>query len=138
MPFVVGKELRGEARLTISAPQGGGARNPGMCISVTDDASLTEALEIQISHEDLMRALTGHGSIRCQAIWRVSKLGLKREQKTENGVTKENLHTFEVDGWKGREGDLRNYHRRVYNKKTGKYTARVGFDRWVPIEDEDA
>jgi len=103
MPFIVGKELRAGARLTISAPQGGGESNPGMTISVSDDASLTEALEIQISHEDLMRALTGHGYIRCQATWRVSKLGLKREHKEEKGVTEENLHTFEVDGWKGRK-----------------------------------
>jgi len=137
MPFIVGKELRAGARLTISAPQGGGESNPGMTISVSDDASLTEALEIQISHEDLMRALTGHGYIRCQATWRVSKLGLKREHKEEKGVTEENLHTFEVDGWKGRKEDLKNFHRRTYDKKSGEYTARVGFERWVPIEDED-
>lgn len=136
MPFVIGKEIKGEARLTISAPQGG-SQDPGVTISVTDDVSLTEALELNISREDLMRALMGHGNIRCQATWRTDKLGYKREHKTEEGVTEENVASFEVSGWVARRGDLRNGHRRSYDKKTGKSTYSVVFERWVPVEESD-
>ena len=96
---------------------------------VMDKKSGTEPLEILISYEELARALTGQGRVECEAIWNTERLGLRKESKTEGGVTKDNIKSFEVDGWKARIGDLGNIHRLNRNSKEVSYS--VVFFRWV-------
>ena len=121
----MGNKYNGEAKLTIARA---GSSN-FLRMSVLDKTSGTEVLELLISHEDLARALTGQGRVGCEATWNTERLGLRKESKTEGGVTKDNIKSFEVDGWKARIGDLGNIHRLNRNSKEVSYS--VVFFRWV-------
>ncbi|HSH25594.1 MAG TPA: hypothetical protein VLA13_08665 [Massilibacterium sp.] len=114
------------AKVTISSFQRFSTKG-GVHISVKDVESSTQVLELEMSFDEFARAVTGQGYCHAEAEWRVSKLGLRREHKVETGVTEDNLHEFEIDGWVARQSDLRNHHR--YNAKDETYS--VTFERFI-------
>jgi hypothetical protein len=111
------------ARVSISRP----LNRDTIVLTVEDDLSSTQIVEVTLTMADFAAALTGQGHMPGTAEWRgLHLLGKTREHKVEEGVTRDNLHTFEVDGWEAREGDLGNYHRKA---RDGSY--RVTFVRHV-------
>ncbi len=117
------------AKLSICRFQSG-LGNDGISLRVTDKASNSTILEIDMSVETFAHAMFITEQ-ECEAHWRTKNLGLKHEWKKEvvpyeHGQDKKKaLAPFEIDGWIGTERDLDNGHRSV---KGGQ---EVHFDRWV-------
>jgi hypothetical protein len=128
-------------KLTITHPTGG--NTDYMCIQVEDDVSGITFLELRISPEALMHALTARAFQDCTLELRgLHNLGKKRELKYEcipyapvygkgeRDAKQRALAPFEVDGWQGSARDLGNFHKG--NQIDG---YRVSFTRFV---DNDA
>ena len=70
-----------DTKLTISKPQGGNKKY--ISIAVVDADALVEFVEVHVSLEDLMDALTGLGRVPCTAVVRdLDKVGKKKESWT--------------------------------------------------------
>ena len=121
------KEKTLKARVRIGARHGSGETR--FYIHIIDETSRTHACEVELTPENFALALA-NTEVEAEVSWAgLSKLGWVHQNKEERGVTKENLHEFEVDGWVSRQGDLGNSHRRAQD---GSYT--VVFFRHVPPE----
>lgn len=96
------------ARVLISKP----LNHDFFSITVTDERSGYQVCEVELSLESFAKALANQ-EVKGEATWRgVDHIGWEAQNKTEDGVTEDNLYKFEVDGWKARMGDLGNHHRR--------------------------
>jgi hypothetical protein len=128
-------------KLTITHPAGGGEDYMEICVK--DNVSSITFLELRISPEALMHALTARAFQDCTLELRgLHNLGKKREHKyelvpyvpvwgkKEHAAKQRALAPFEVDGWRGNSLDLGNFHRG--NQIDG---YRVSFTRFV---DNDA
>lgn len=108
-------------------------------ISIQENDSLVEFVNISMTLEDFAMALTGLGHTDCGLEFRgLDKIGKVREHKIErvyvgdeyqftNERAKELMKAFEVDEWEGSAYDLRNSHNQT---KDGKHR-NVLFVRWV-------
>lgn len=116
----------------------GGPKGSGITISLTDDLSGCECVEIKLPAQQFGDAVTGHSLTECEFEFRPLHVGMRAENKTEivpfkpkysrnEGEAKKALKPFEVDGWIGRLSDLRNHHCNVQ----GQDAYRVVFYRWV-------
>lgn len=108
----------------------------GITITLIDELSGCQCVEIEISPEQLGLAVTGSQQ-DCEFQWRPQNVGMKSEHKTEtvpfDGTREDRkaqekaVAPFEVDGWKCSDfSSLYNHHRNVGGKNY-----RVGFTRYV-------
>jgi hypothetical protein len=120
------------ARLDIMLVQRSG--DDSYRIRVTDERSQCMVVELSVSLDSFALAIGGRGHVECVAEYgALDCVGWKAENKEEDHVTAENLHEFEVDGWRARKGDIGNMHRRHTNGDG----YRVTFFRHVPPEESD-
>lgn len=130
--------MKYQGALTISKYQGG-QRGSGVTVSLRDNLSKCEIIDIDISVEEFAQALFGLGDRPCEFEARVKNLGKTRETKSERikppeikdykrskEIAAKALKPYEIDGWYGDEDDLLNHHR---CNPDGTHT--VGFVRWV-------
>ncbi len=128
--------VKGKCQVVVTRPQG--RKGTDVCIQVTDELSHVQFVEIYMDHEQFSVALGSSIGIGEFELRGVDVVGMTAENKTEVVPFKcgddpaEALAPFEVDGWKGRSGDLGNMHRHVGNGY------RVVFFRHVPTESEEA
>lgn len=114
-----------------------------MKIELRDESSGVRFLEVELTAEDLMLAISGRSEMDCQfELKYLETVGKLREHKEEivpiptmgvfvtaEVVTKA-LEPFEIDGWKARREDAKNHHRFVeYKAEYSLY--RVSFTRFV-------
>ncbi len=135
-------DVTGTGRLRISLPLSGG-EEVGFEISVLCDDSRIEHIEIELTPENLAKALATRWVECAYRIRGVDKLGSKQEYKNEmvtvrdsshenrEAVAQEAIRPFEVDGWYGRVEDALNHHN-IVRKDDGSTDYRVHFCRWVP------
>jgi len=114
-------------------------------ITVEDGSSHTRFIEIHVSPEMLMRALTCHGDMPCEFILRpdnVSKIAehkrvfvrvLRDATKVEKVAA---LRVLEVDGWIAREEDIFNHHNLSFYDDDS-HTYEVMFHRYVDAREEE-
>lgn len=114
-----------------------------MKIELRDESSGVRFLEVELTAEDLMLALSGRSEMDCKfELKYVESIGKLREYKEEivpiptMGVRVSDeaiiraLEPFEVDGWSARREDAKNHHRFVeYSAEYSLY--RVSFTRFV-------
>lgn len=93
-----------------------------MSIKLEDVSSGITFLEVRLSLENMMKALTNLGNIDCTFKLRgIENVGKGYEHKTELvkvkrtfGITDEEVdevvQPYEVDGWSARKSDLKNHH----------------------------
>jgi len=132
-----------KARLSISRTMGHSKYGDNwVTLSVEDKSSLTMALEIQMSAETFGMLVMGLSFLEVEADWHVDNLGLCHEHKEEivsigrEQSRSDALKSFEVDGWKGQESDLKNTHRAVnFGKDTNDY--KVRFFRFVEKKSDE-
>ena len=129
------KTLKGS--LSISMPIGGGA-DGNIELSVEDDGSACKALKISIDPADFAKALMSRLVPCVFSINESGKIGTRREIKrvalrppegSGYGTVAQRMAAMkphEIDGWIGRENDLRNDHNR---NADGSFN--VLFERWV-------
>jgi len=117
-----------DANLSISRLFGGGTKDV-VRIEIEDKLSSTIIVQLRMSLEEFASALFGTSGVSVKAEWYTDRLGLKREWKREF-VKKGDLHKFNVDGWRGRAEDLKNFHRR---QQDGSF--EVLFERWVEVDE---
>jgi len=116
-----------KATLTVSHVQCSHGENY-ISISIRDESSHCNAVEVEMDFASFAKALTGHGYQPCMMDFNNSGVvGKVHEYKTEN-VTFKNpyflregprlkammdkaLKSFEVDGWEANRDDLLNSHR---------------------------
>lgn len=117
--------------------------SPYIQISVRDEASRHQFIELTLSMEAFAMAVTGMGAQPLTFDLRgVDYVGKRREVKEElvprppsienayrNEVAATTLAPFEVDGWVGRVDDLWDHHKAVGNKQ------RVVFTRYISGEE---
>jgi len=128
--------------LTISRPSGN-LDFAYIEIRVNDELSGSQFVSVRVPLAEFAEALTGLAHVDCEFDLRPDLVGMRRENKEEfvpggipytareaqqKIIAAELLAPFEIDGWKGREADLFNHHRR------NSCGARVTFVRYVPIE----
>lgn len=136
-----------KARLRISSysttTKGASGDGSGVRIYVIDESSGCAVIEIDISHEQFGKAVTGRGDCECTMELTPENAGKKHEHKTEAVAWKWSGHRnrdddptkdaalapFEVDGWRGSRSDLGNHHRQL---RDGTYN--VTFHRYVDTE----
>lgn len=108
----------------------------GISITIEDESSGTTVLDLDMTPEAFGNAVTGLSSQPCEFDFHGENIGKIREQKTEyvrwydpgkTNSKQDALAPFEIDGWKGRESDLGNHHRR--DPISQKYS--VNFTRFV-------
>lgn len=114
------KLLKGKVR--ISRWTGGGNPHTGITISLVDEISRSQCVEIHLTIEALGMCLT-QSEQECEFEWRPDVVGMTVENKTEvvlydctnkdQKVLDKALAPFEVDGWKARRSDMSNHHRRT-------------------------
>lgn len=118
-----------KGRLTISRTTYSN-RDSNIRIAITDEKSGGYVTEVFISLEDFAAAVTGQ-SVSCEFEKPSAFVGMERETKkvlVRGSSVEERLTAFralEVDGWKGRERDLHNWHNLTSD---GVY---VWFERYV-------
>lgn len=126
--------MKAKGRMAISRTNS--TRGPDMIrMTVTDNKSGEQFLEIRLSLEDFSRVVTGM-MLDIDMDLRHENLGKTREHKYEDvpfdrlSATDEEvdeaLAHFEVFGWKADRSDMTNHHRRV-----GRFAQRVSFTRHV-------
>src|SRR5216684_237591 len=120
--------------------------NDYMSLRVRDAASHCQFLEVTLSLENLMRALTAEAEIPCEfTLTENAPLGKIREYKTENlpllgyrPKDAERVRAFltehEVEGWVANQADITNSNRHTTHKDRSR-TARVGFTRFIEREE---
>jgi hypothetical protein len=124
-----------------------GGRERGWNLSVTDERSRTQILDVDLTYEQFSMLLTGRYLDGIPAEWSAEKLGRRREGKSvlipypkalphvswDNERKPEHdeaLAPYEVDGWVGCAADLTNFHRACENDD-GVECRRVAFTRWI-------
>lgn len=117
---------------------------PDICwITISDEVSGTQFLEIQLTPENLGLALTGLSSLDCQFDLRGSeRVGKQREQKTEvvtiyppknakvHQALREASKLFLADGWLPMINDNSRYEP-IEQVSEREWSYRVTFVRWV-------
>lgn len=112
-------------------------------ITIKDETSLVEFLEVKVSLENFAKLITGLSYIDCNFQTRgLNLVGKQREYKTvivacdgwslkrdEEEAINAVLAPYEVDGWIGRRYDLKNSKNYV-----GHEGVKVLFERWVEQE----
>ena len=134
-------KLKGRVVVTLPSRMDGPQR---FALTIVDEASHVEFLELWIDPAELMLALTAHISSGANCDIRLRGLdliGKTREVKEvlvrapkrvfddeakDAVVIRAAISEHEVDGWKGQDGDLRNG-----NRQSGAGTYRVAFTRYV-------
>lgn len=122
----------------ISRWHSNGDQSTGITISLVDELSNSECVEIHCTVEALGMALTCSQQ-ECEFEWRPQVVGKRAENKTEIvpiSFTEKNekkiakaLAPFEVDGWHARRSDLGNHHCRIPD---GKHQRVVFFRHVAP------
>lgn len=137
---IMSKKLKGKISLSRYTSN---VRPDGVTISLIDESSGVQCVEIEISIETLGYIITGLSHQECTFEWRPDFVGMIRENKTEiipftatNYKTRDQesaaaLAPYEVDGWKGSITDMTNGHCRTPSGQ------RVGFRRFVPAPKEE-
>ena len=111
-------------KMTISCPMGGNGPDV-ISISLTDESSGCQVVDIRVDPAVFTMAITGCGSqpVTCRWTGGVNHIGKISEHKTEKvwvpdasrkdreQEVAEALAPYEVDGWKGRTSDATNPHR---------------------------
>ena len=129
-----------KGKLTISSPRSSSRADGWVSITLVDESSGREILEVDLEYDEFGKALTGLSYRPCE--FEVSSLDLigknletKEEiitynrdfdRKNDLPARKKALKPFEVDGWQGSPDDLGNWHN---SKGNGQW--RVGFRRYV-------
>ena len=134
-------------KITISRPIDSHAASEYISITIQDRLSHNRVVEVRVPLDNFSKALTGQGYLDCELKYPdQSRIGKKNEVKkefvpfheynpTEEQLTSA-LEPFEVDGWKGRRGDLTNHHK--YAVKDGDVKGQwVVFERYVETQEED-
>ena len=112
-------------------------------ITIKDETSLIEFLEVKVSFENFAKLITGLSYIDCNFQTRgLGLVGKQREHKTVIvacdgwSLKRDNeeainavLAPYEIDGWIGRQYDLKNSKNYV-----GHEGVKVLFERWVDKE----
>lgn len=111
-------------------------------IRMTDRDSCVQFVSASVALADFARAITSSVVDCWLDVGGLHLVGKRREHKevvvpisgygTTPDQRREALRQFEVEGWKGRESDLDNHHRKV---KDG---IRVVMERWVEVPDGKA
>lgn len=120
----------------------GQSDNRTVRITVGDEASQIEFLEVRLTLEEFGTLLTGGREVDCEfKLKGAEKVGMISQNKEEivpvpkevrystdreGALSAKLLAPFEVDGWKARKGDLFNHHRQTEDGY------RVVFFRHVP------
>jgi hypothetical protein len=108
----------------------------GVNIVIEDEASGERVVEVTLTIEQFGTALANYNADCEFMLDNLDVIGKTREVKTEvveypDGIdAADALAPHEVDGWKGRERDLDNFHNRV----KGRDAYRVTFVRFVERE----
>ena len=115
------KKLRG--KLTITTPSSSNRPNSWVSITVEDESSHCQFLEIEVSYEELAKALTGRGYRPCEFKFNedapIGKtVEVKKElvhyegssSKKDEALRQKAVEPFEVDGWACNPDDLLNHH----------------------------
>lgn len=133
------KRLKGT--VSISKAYGGDADY--VSITVIDDLSRCEIVEVKLSVEALGQAILGSGCEKCEIELSTSDaIGKRREWKTEIVTVPRSsdaasiraaVAAFETDGWQGRDNDAKNMHRSRGACADGD-RFEVLYERWVPVE----
>ncbi len=118
-----------------------GANEGWVSITLQDELSGSQCVEIKISPENFGNAVTGASCKECEFEFRPSVVGMKAEYKEEiiprprsydmecsKLEAAELIKPYEVDGWKGSVTDATNHHRWV-----GLDKVKVGFTRHVTV-----
>lgn len=102
------ERYKGNATISINRVFGGDSDGK-IKINITDESNGVSALIIDITHEDLMRAIMGVSFIECNATWQsMNLLGFRKETKKEL-VKSGELEEYLVDGWRNPWG-YNNHH----------------------------
>lgn len=127
--------LKGKVRISRWHGADKTGHHTGIIISLTDELSRSQCVEIHLSVEALGECLT-QSEQPCEFEWRPDVVGKVAENKEEivpfnfTEKSKEKMDKavapFEVDGWFARRDDMVNHHRRVGNDQQ-----RVTFFRHV-------
>lgn len=132
--------------ISISRPQYSDGRKQ-IEITLIDERSACQAIEVHIGMEAFAEALTGLGRVACDFDFNNSGVvGMVYEHKTEivpipdslyrddDKRVSEVLSLFEKDGWEGCRSDVTNHHH--HSRKGDQLFARVTFTRHVPATEE--
>lgn len=152
-----------QGKLTISRMTSNFNNPRPIRITLKDDLSSCEVVEINLSLEAFANAITAAGFQPCEFEFNASGVvGKKREHKTEVvfipnkiGYKKGNngdrkavqpyLAPYEVDGWKGRASDALNSHNWDREQRSPPKGAKVDsgnwttivFERWVDVPETE-
>lgn len=124
--------------ITISRVSYGG--DQPIRITVEDERSRMQAIEVRMTLDAFAKALTGLSYVACAFTpasplvgkWRQHKTALVRVPQmdpTDAQITVA-LVPFEVDGWQAYRNDLRNWHQHSRDD-AGEEHYQVSFERWV-------
>lgn len=118
----------------------------GWSIEVTDEKSGVDAIRVKISDEEFAKALGSVAFRPCSFEYRKdAPIGKIREVKDVNipnldytasdALVREAVAEHEKDGWVGRDGDMRNRHRRGEDSSGNEYR-RVAYTRFVDDKED--
>jgi len=108
-----------------------------------DEASRLIVCNVKMSIAEYGDLISGSSNVPCEIqLFDTSRVGMQHEHKTEIIPRPKNLSSsdeelrahvkpWETDGWVASIRDIKNHHLWV-----GKDGMRVGFDRWVSVEDD--
>jgi hypothetical protein len=153
---VVERTLPAKVRLSwcISMGANAGRGRDHAVLSIEDESSNVQVLELQLTAEQLGRLVVSHSEVECAVTWRTERLGMRHEHKTEEvpfparrstthrdqagelRAAQKALEPFEVDGWEASHEDVLNSHNLIRSGRGAGQVYRVAFHRWVPIEEE--
>ena len=115
----------------------------GVEICIEDGSSGLVVLRVTLTPDQFFKMMSKLGHVPCKAgLSRDERIGMQAEVKTVFVASEDNpddkaiekaLAPFEVDGWKGRRRNMKNWHNHMHGE--GGYS--VVFDRWVPREEAD-
>lgn len=141
------KPKKHKGRIRMSRYSGSGQ---GIHVEIIDEVSRIHFLDGEMTLAAFADLLTNHEAEIEFELRGIDLVGMKREHKTvevpcPNSTFRltpeqcaEILEPYEVDGWKGRPGDLNNMHNKVTGTGKGKSRYRVVFVRHVPASPEEA
>lgn len=127
---------RHKGNASISRWTSSGDPHTGITITLNDETSGTQCVEIHLTIEAFAIAITGGSHQKCEFEWRPGNVGKFAENKEEivtvdwteksEAKIRKALAPFEKDGWSARRSDVTNHHMRT---EAGKQ--RVTFFRFV-------
>lgn len=129
------KKLRGN--ITITRVRGGDDKTP-VSITIIDETSASEAIEVRLTLNDFAEAMLGLGHVKCGVKWNDSgRIGKKREHKTvmltrnksyssDQSTEDAIIAPHEIDGWICDRESYRNHHNWCGDDKVA-----TRFLRWV-------